>query len=116
MKKIVLLGLTLCSPLMALAGGDIESVIQQLMRWLGYVAPALIAVMVIMFIWTVIQYSLTTDEEKKKKSRKGIISALIGVFVIVSFWGIIAMVQRSFGIDNQEGNSLIEIPTPIVTY
>jgi hypothetical protein len=115
MKKIAILGLSYALPVFALAAGSgtVDTIIRQLMDWLTYVAPALITVMVIMFIWTVIQYSLTTDDEKKKKAKKGIVSALIGVFVIVSFWGIIALVQRSFGIDPEVNPNIINIQTPL---
>ena len=60
-------------------------------------------------------YEVLGDEEKKKKAKKGIFSALVGVFIVASFWGIIALVQRTIGIgSNQfEGEQLIDIPTPV---
>lgn len=117
MKKIILLGITNLMPTMALAArnpgvneaGTIFSIAGTLTAIINYIAPALVTIAVIFFIVTVIQYSFTTDEDKKGKAKKGIVSALIGIFVISSFWGIIALVQRSFGIEASGEQQLKEV-------
>ena len=63
-----------------------------------WVIPILITLAVIYFIWGVIQYTVSTDEEKKKKARGAIIQGLIGLFVIIAFWGIISVVVNTFGV------------------
>lgn len=92
---------------------DLFTLINQAEGLLKILIPLLISVMVIWFIWTVVQYSMTTEEEKKKKAKKGIINALIGVFIVVSFWGIIAVIQNTTHINNQVNSNIYTIPTPL---
>ena len=75
--------------------GDILNTITKL---LSSVIPILIIIAVIYFIWSVIQYTLSSDEEAKAGARKGIITGLIGLFIIISFWGIVRVVQTTFNV------------------
>ena len=51
------------------------------------IIPILIVLAVIYFIWGVITYMISTDEEAKKGGRTKIIYGLIGLVVIVAMWG-----------------------------
>lgn len=110
MKKIIALGLVSGSPLLALAAGTtILNIIDTLLMYLGYVVPALITIAVIYFIWGVITFMTSSDEEAKKNGRTKIINGLIGLFVIVAFWGIIGVVKNSFGIQNNPTDNIIPV-------
>lgn len=104
MKKIIALGLVVGSgfPLLALAidasQGTIGYIIYTVATWISYVVPLLITVAIGYFIWGVISFITASDEEAKKNGRGKIINGLIGLFVILAFWGIIAIVQRTFGV------------------
>lgn len=114
MKKIISLGLVFGSaPFFALAaGGTVDSILQQLVGYLNYIVPALITLAVVYFIWGVITFMTSSDEEAKKAGRTKIINGLIGLFVIVAFWGIIAVVKRTFDIGNTTGQSITPcVPT-----
>ncbi len=106
MKKIILLGASSFFPSLVFAAppvgslSTIDSVLLRLTSIINIIAPTLITIAVIFFIWTIIQYTFTTDDKKKESAKKGIINALIGIFIIASFWGIIALVQRTFGVQN----------------
>jgi 4-hydroxybenzoate polyprenyltransferase len=109
MKKIIsfsaVLGLT---PVLTFAAGStVGSVLATIVGYLNYIVPALITIAVIYFIVGVVSFMTSSDEEAKKKGRTKIINGLIGLFVIVAFWGIIGLVKRSFDIDNQTGDSII---------
>lgn len=114
MKKIIALGLV-CSPVFAFAyyqATTLQSIMSQLVGFLNYIVPALITIAVIYFIWGVIQFISSSDEEAKKNGRGKIINGLIGLFVIVAFWGIIGIVKNTFGIGNVTGDSVVPlIPT-----
>lgn len=77
---------------------DIPSVIASISNILNLLIPVLITFAVVYFIWGVIQYTISTDEEAKKGARGKIIQGLIGLFVIIAFWGIIRVVSNTFGI------------------
>ncbi len=115
MKKIISVGVVLgFTPMLAFALNDatafsIFGVISQLLSW---VIPILITLAVVYFIWGVIQYTVSQDEEAKKNARNKIIQGLIGLFVIVAFWGIIKVITNTFGIGPGTTPELPCIPNP----
>ena len=115
MKKIISVGLVLgLAPSLALAaqGTTFRTILEEIALILNWVLPILITVAVVYFVWSVIQYTLSSDEKVKEKAKSGIISGLIGIFVIVSFWGIIGVIQNTFKVGNPTGvNSIPEVPT-----
>lgn len=82
---------------------------------LGTVIPILITLAVVYFIWGVIQYTVSNDEEAKKGARGKIIQGLIGLFIILAFWGIVFMIQNTLGISNVQlqKNDIPCVPTPV---
>lgn len=115
MKKIISLGLVMGSlPVLASAYQQttVETIIITLIRYLNYIVPALITVAVIYFVWGIVTFISSSDEEAKKGGRAKIINGLIGLFVIVSFWGIIGIVKNTFGVGNVTGESIVPlVPT-----
>lgn len=106
MKKIISLGLVFgAAPFMAFAAatGDIGAILATFIKWIGWLVPALITLAIAYFIWGVIQFISASDEEAKKMGRTKIINGLIGLFVIMAFWGIIAVVKNTFGITASSG-------------
>ena len=104
MKKIISFGVVLGSaPLFAFAA-DAFSVLTVINKILAFVIPILITLAVVYFIWGVIQFTVSTDEEAKKGARGKIINGLIGLFVIVAFWGIIRLVTNTFGVGSEQLN------------
>ncbi len=105
MKKILIPVLSIMgfAPMIAFAtdttAGDIMFTIGNL---LGYVTPILVTVAVIYFIGTVIKYTLTKDEAQKKKAKDNIIPALVGLFLIVAFWGILSVVSNTFNVGPEQ--------------
>ncbi len=117
MKKIISIGAVLGSmPLAAFAAttqaASAVTILNTIMGLLKTAIPVLITLAVVYFIWGVIQYTVSTDEEAKKKAKGGIIQGLIGLFVIVSFWGIIAVFSNTFGVGTGAdlGGTLPAIP------
>ncbi len=105
MKKIISFGAVLASLPIAAFAADAFSIISKVNQILNLLIPVLITLAVVYFIWGVIQYTVSTDEEAKKGARSKIIQGLIGLFVIVAFWGIIRLVTNTFGVGAEQINS-----------
>ena len=110
MKKIIALVSVLGLPAVALAFDNtmtIDSLFMRINQLLSYVLPLLIAVAVIYFVWGVVQFIASSDEEAKKNGRGKIIKGLIGLFIIVAFWGIIGIVMKTFNIGQGSGQDIV---------
>lgn len=102
MKKIISFGAVLGAfPVVALAA-DAWSILGNIGNLLGFVIPILITLAVVYFIWGVIQYTVSNDEEAKKGARGKIIQGLIGLFIIVAFWGILSLITSTFGVGPEQ--------------
>lgn len=117
MKKIISFGVAIgAAPLFASAA-DAFSILTVINKILATLIPILITLAVVYFIWGVIQYTLSTDEEAKKAARGKIIAGLIGLFIIIAFWGIIRLVTNTFGVGPEQinQNAIPCIPGPGVS-
>jgi len=80
---------------------------------LNSVVPVLIALAVVFFVWGVVSYVISDDEEAKEKGRNRIIYGVIGLVVIVGVWGLVRVVGNTFGLNNANQNFVL--PTvPVV--
>jgi len=99
MKKFVTGSLLAAAPLLAFAQGTsaftILGVINQIMR---IILPMLILAALIYFIYGVVQFVISKDADDKAKAREIVIRGIIGLFVIVSVWGLIGIIQTTFGV------------------
>lgn len=60
--------------------------------------PVLVGIAVLVFIWGVIKYLTAADDpEKAKEGMKTITWGVIGLFVIISVWGLVAILVNLFG-------------------
>jgi len=58
-----------------------------------------IAIAVIIFLWGVVSYiTAGADEEKRATARSLMIYGIIGLFVMVSVWGLVAVLGRTFNV------------------
>ena len=63
------------------------------------IIPFLITLATVAFIWGIIQYFLNPDnEEKRKKGKEFLVWGLIGLFVMISVWGLVGVLSDTFGI------------------
>ena len=84
-------------------------IICEIGQYLNLIIPVLITLGVVFFIWGVAQYVIAADEEAKTKGRDKMIYGIIGLAVIVGVWGIVGLLNASFGLQAQQSN--IVIPT-----
>jgi hypothetical protein len=119
-KKLgVLSGIVLGSmPLLALAQnatgcasvqlGTIQNIICKIGNILDTIIPVLVVLGVVYFVWGVVTYVISSDEEAKKTGRMRMIYGIIGLVVIVAMWGLVGIVTKTF---NLNGSANVTIPT-----
>lgn len=91
-------------------GPTLATFLCKIAYYINAVMPVLIALGVLYFIYGVITYVIASDEEAKTKGRDKIIAGLIGLLVIVSVWGLVSILRRSFAIQNEADISIPCIP------
>lgn len=69
---------------------------------IGKSIPILIALSVIVFVWGVFRYTIVEGGERSK-SRDIMLYGIIGLFVMVSVWGLVAIVRNTLGLQNTSG-------------
>lgn len=70
----------------------------------GVIIPILVTLAVIYVIWNVIKYTTADDDTAQDTARKGILNGIIALFVIVSIWGLVAIINRTFNIGQGGAN------------
>jgi uncharacterized membrane protein len=76
----------------------IVSILAVVQTVLGYVLPIVIVLGVIWVIWGIIQFVTNTDEEERSKAKMHILYGIIGLFVIISIFGLVGFVQNLLGV------------------
>lgn len=65
------------------------------------IVPFLFALATVAFLWGVIEYYINPDnEEKRKKGKNFIIGGIIGLFVMLSMWGLVNVLSGTFNLTN----------------
>ncbi|MFA5931774.1 MAG: pilin [Candidatus Paceibacterota bacterium] len=95
-----------CPP--GLAVTDLPSLLCKIGSLLNAVVPVLIALGVVYFVWGVITYVISSDEEAKKAGRDRIIYGIIGLAVIIAMWGLVGILTKTFNVSN---SGTITLPT-----
>lgn len=105
MKKIIAT-LALLAPTVAFAQTrpitDVNSLTAKLTGIGNTVIGILIAIAVIYIIWNTLQFIMNaSDAEKRAESRTGILWGIVGLAIILSIWGLVAIVTGTFATNNQ---------------
>jgi len=74
------------------------------------VVPLLIGLAVVVFIYGVIVLMFSQGGEKKEEGKQYMLWGLVGIFVMVSVWGLVAVLTNTFGLDNTYNPIQIHIP------
>lgn len=79
--------------------GSVATLFQSVLDW---AVPTLIACAVVYFLYGVLQYVIMgDDEEKKEKAKTTILYGIVGIFVMVSVYGLVTLVKRTFNLQEQ---------------
>lgn len=107
MKRALLVGAAFALPMLASAQTTLGSILTTVLNLLRAVVPILIVLAVIYFIVGVARYIMASgDEEAQKGARSMMIWGVIALFAIVSVWGLVAVLQSTFGV----GGGAAQVP------
>ena len=97
-------GGALLVPFLAVAQG-LEDIGVTILRILNIVLLIALALAFLFFVFGVIKYMTGKEAEDKAKARSQMIYGIIGLFVIFSAWGLVRILQRTFGIEGGPGGT-----------
>lgn len=107
MKKLLstALAISLLAPVMVMAQAlditNMDSIGVAIGQVTNFISVLFVSIAVIFFIWGAFTFvTAGADEEKKSKSKSHMINSLIGIFLIISVWGIINLMLATLGTEN----------------
>lgn len=114
MKRILVSALMGLSPIMALAQAyspnqGIAGLFTFAGSVLNRIVPLIISLAVVYFLFYVFRYALA-EEDKKEDAKKHMVFGIIAIFVMVSVWGLVAILQSTFGTSGVTGTIGNQLP------
>ena len=108
-KKLIPFGL-LALPFAAGAVESINDLFNVTEDIINKLAPLLIAVAVIILLIGIINYIRAgDDEEKRTKGKNEMLYGIIGLFVMVSIWGLVAILSGTFNLSTDIPDTVDEL-------
>ena len=102
----VVLFFAFLAPLPVFAQTTIKTIIEEITRLLGLVIPLLFGLAFVVFLWGMYKYISSAETGAKEEARNIIIYGIIGLFVMVTVWGLVKVLQTTF-----LGSTAITAPT-----
>jgi len=71
---------------------------------LNVLTPIVVALALLAFFWGLAMYvmNFSGDDKDKKKGRDMMTYGILALFVIVSVWGLVSILQNTFGLEDAE--------------
>ncbi len=89
-------------PLSAAAASitNLQSIVDFIKNLLNTLLPLIIAAAVVYFVYGVAMYVMSGDDDAKAAAKSKIIYGIVGLFVMVSVWGLVNILVNTFGLQN----------------
>lgn len=84
----------------------LDDLIYTVIDYGNMIITLMMGVAVIMFIYYVIKYFIKADSEREKAAPY-VMWSLIGFFVILSMWGLVNILQDTFGLRNEDNRPAV---------
>lgn len=105
--KVGIAGALTFAPFLAFAE-TLQGVLNTVNQIVGLATPIVVALALVYFFWGLGQFILNSSDESKRKDAISImIYGIIALFIMVSIWGIVNVLQTTF---NVQGSSDIRAP------
>jgi hypothetical protein len=110
MKRLLASAFVFVIPAIAFGQQRIGSLFQEILNFfagvVSFLGPVLIAIALLAFFWSLINYLFRRDEAPNSGKYLGF--SILILFVMVSIWGIISFLQQNLGIG--DGRDLYNTP------
>jgi lysylphosphatidylglycerol synthetase-like protein (DUF2156 family) len=93
--------IALAFPLLAFAANKkLSDIIDLLIYYLNITLVLFMGVAVVVFVYHVVKYFILPNENRSEAASY-VLYSVVGFFVILSFWGIVNVLQNTFGLQNE---------------
>jgi len=90
--------------------GEIEVAVLEVFN---KIPPLLIGLAVVFFLWSVVKFIKSGDNEDARAQGKALMAyGIIAIFVMVSLWGLIGILRNTFDIEDEKQSNTPDILTP----
>ena len=84
-----------CTPA---AATDFKSLVNKIIENINYLMVLVVGLAVFVFIWGIFRYFVAGANEKKvEEARNVLIYGLLGIFIMLSVWGLVNILINTFG-------------------
>lgn len=99
-KYLLTIG-AMSTPMFAFAATSktLKDLVSTIISYLNVALVLMMALAIVMFTFYVIKYFVMPNEDRKEGNMY-VMYSVIGFFVILSFWGLVNIVQNTFGLSN----------------
>lgn len=104
-NKIIKIGITMFgagTPLITFAQTkDLAWLMTKVTLYFSAFIKLIISLAVLTFVWNVYRYYFKADADRKEAG-KYVLYSILGFFIILSFWGLVNIVDKTFNLDKQQ--------------
>lgn len=87
-------------------GKTLKDIADLVVEYLNIGLSLIISLAVLTFVWNVYRYFFFTEADRKEAGQY-VLFSVIGFFVILSFWGMVAVVRSSLKLDDRQPNTTL---------
>ena len=99
--RFVLVVLFLTSPVFVMAAGTLNGIEDAALELLNSIIPVFVAAAVVFFLWSVLKYVNSGDNVEVRIQARGLmVYGVVAIFVLVSVWGFVGLLDGVFNLDN----------------
>jgi len=80
---------------------NVDNIVEKVITAFNIAIYILISLSVVYLVWTIVKYFIMEDGEEKHKHLGKIGYALLGLFIILSIWGLVNILVSTFKTDNK---------------
>jgi hypothetical protein len=115
MKKLIIPVLALTPVFVSAQNlGNLNNLLSSFGNLVDKALPIVVALALLGFFWGLAKFILNAnDEDKRKEGKQLMIWGIVGLFVMVSVWGLVQFIGNALGVGSG-GNNPTTVPIPTV--